>query len=88
MKDGAFPPTDMYGIKTAKICGLPLEIIQAAEQTYRQISSGKRGSAGGNSDTDGVTEEERNMERKKRLLHHLLAFRYAELEYPGMYVQL
>lgn len=81
MKDGPFPPTDMYGIKTANICGLPLEIIEEAERTYRVLEQAKMGADSG--DSTGPTTEEKNTERKKRLLHHLLALRYAELEYPG-----
>lgn len=83
MKDGPFPPADMYGIKTAKICGLPLEIVHEAEQTYQKLVSAKRNAV----DASGgaASAEERTAERKKRLLHHLLAFRYADLEPSGAF---
>lgn len=79
MKDGPFPSLDMYGIKTAKICGLPLEIVREAEQTYSRLSKAKDETE----KEEGRAEERENAGRKKRLLHHLLALRYAELDYPG-----
>ncbi|GMF34678.1 unnamed protein product [Phytophthora fragariaefolia] len=75
LKDGPFPTTGMYGIKTAALSGLPPEVINEAESIYEKL----RGAAESTMDASSTSS---NINRN--LLHHLYVLRYADLDYAGM----
>ncbi|KAE8997285.1 hypothetical protein PR001_g19627 [Phytophthora rubi] len=85
LKDGPFPSTGMYGIKTAALSGLPAEVIHEAERIYEKLRSDREiadNSIDQASTTSGSSIINRN------LLHHLYVLRYADLDYAGLRRQL
>ncbi|KAJ8571458.1 hypothetical protein ON010_g5378 [Phytophthora cinnamomi] len=79
LKDGPFPTTGMYGIKTAAISGLPTKVIQEAERTYEKLRSDRDA---GNS-TDQTSTNKSTSKINRNLLHHLYVLRYADLDYAA-----
>lgn len=69
----------MYGIKTAKMCGFPLEIIREAENTYNRLLKDQNATMSDADDDSASSESGVN----RRLLHHLFALRYADLDPRG-----
>lgn len=71
----------MYGIKTAALSGLPVEVIHEAERIYEKLRSDREiadNSIDQASTTSGSSIINRN------LLHHLYVLRYADLDNTGM----
>ncbi len=70
---------EMYGIKTAKLCGLPLEVIEDAEQIYRHLAQ--------HANRASVVEDGSIASTgTRRLIHQLLALRFNDLDNAGMSV--
>jgi DNA mismatch repair ATPase MutS len=68
---------EMYGIKTAKLCGLPLEVIEEAEQIYRRLTH--------QVDTTPVVDDKDVSSTGSRgLIHQLLALHHSALDDTGM----
>ena len=66
----------MYGIKTAHVCGFPVEVINEAKELYQRLVSE-------NNEAVAVTgDKESYWERKQQLVHQLLAIVNADLDQP------
>ncbi|ETL96185.1 hypothetical protein L917_06196 [Phytophthora nicotianae] len=85
LKDGPFPSSGMYGIKTAAQSGLPAELIREAERTYEKLRNDSEATEN-SANLDPAANSANRINRN--LLHHLYVLRYADLDNAGLRRQL
>ncbi|DBA03394.1 TPA: LOW QUALITY PROTEIN: hypothetical protein N0F65_002802 [Lagenidium giganteum] len=79
LKDGPFDVIERYGIVAARNCGMPAAIIGRAHTLFELLAERKKHNY-------GRSEENRPADpihNNRRVLHHLLALRYAQLKPEG-----
>ncbi|CEG46488.1 dna mismatch repair protein [Plasmopara halstedii] len=85
LKDGPFPSTDMYGIKTAALSGLPTGLIREAEEIYQTVQLNRETHENSMHEVSTINCVEKI---NRNLLHHLYVLRCADLNFEDLRRQL